>query len=81
MLTNIGTLISLIIALIVDVGLIVYLLKSHNKNQLSKMFLFTLFLLFIMVFFLILQITLSIPFGIKPIYFEYLVYFVVVDFL
>ena len=50
MLTNIGTLISLIIALIVDVGLIVYLLKSHNKNQLSKMFLFTLFLLFIMVF-------------------------------
>lgn len=74
MLTNIGTLTSLIIALIVDVGLIVYLLKSHNKNQLSKMFLFTLFLLFIMVFFLILQITLSIPLGIKPIYFEYLVY-------
>ena len=74
MLTDIGTLISLIFALIVDVGLIVYLLKSHNKNQLSKMFLFTLFLLFIMVFSLILQITLSKPLGIKPIYFEYLVY-------
>lgn len=74
MLTDIGTLISLIFALIVDVGLIVYLLKSHNKNQLSKMFSFTLFLLFIMVFSLILQITLSKPLGIKPIYFEYLVY-------
>ena len=74
MLTNIGTLISLIVALIVDVSLIIYLIKSQNKNQMSRMFTLTLFLLFIWSFFLILQITLSIPLSIKPIYFEYLVY-------
>ena len=74
MLADVGTLISLIIAIVVNISLIVYLVKSQNKNQMSKMFILTLFLLFIWVFFLILQITLSVPLGIKPIYFEYLVY-------
>lgn len=74
MLADVGTLISLIFALIVDIGLFIYLVKSKNKNQMTKTFILTLFLLFIWSFFLILQITLSIPLGIKPIYFEYLVY-------
>ena len=74
MLADVGTLISLIIAAIVDVVLIIYLSKSQNKNQLSKTFMLTLFLLFIWVSFLILQITLSVPLNIEPIYFEYLVY-------
>ena len=74
MLADVKTLISLIVALIVDIGLFVYLVNSKNKNQLTKTFILTLFLLFIWSFFLILQITLSIPLGIPPIYFEYLVY-------
>ena len=74
MLADVGTLISLIFALIVDIGLFIYLVNSKNKNQLTKTFILTLFLLFIWSFFLILQITLSIPLGIQPIYFEYLVY-------
>ena len=74
MLTNIGTLIALIITAIIDIGLVFYLIKSQNKNQMSKTFILTLFLLFIWVFFLILQVTLSIPLNIEPIYFEYLVY-------
>ena len=74
MLSDVRTLISLIVALIVDIGLFVYLVNSKNKNQLTRTFILTLFLLFIWSFFLILQITLSIPLGIQPIYFEYLVY-------
>ena len=74
MLASIGTLISLIVTAIIDMGLMIYLIKGKNKNQMSKMFILTLFLLFIWVFFLILQITLSKQLNIKPIYFEYLVY-------
>lgn len=74
MLASIETLFSLIITAIVDIGLIIYLVKGKSKNQLSRIFICTLILLFIWVFFLILQITLSKPLNIEPIYFEYLVY-------
>ena len=74
MLANIGTLISLIIAAIIDIGLIVYLTKNQNKSQMSKTFIITLVLLFIWVLSMILQITLSPTLNIEPIYFEYLVY-------
>lgn len=74
MLTSINTLIALIITAIVDVVLIIYLLKSENKNGLSKMFICTLSLLTLWVLVLILQITLSKPLNIEPIYFDYVVY-------
>jgi len=74
MLASVGTLIALIITAIVNVVLIIYLVKGQNKDQLSNMFITTMSLLFIWVFFLILQITLSKPLNIDPIYFDYLVY-------
>ena len=76
MLTSVNTLIALIITAIADIILIVYLLKGENKNQnqLSKMFICTLSLLTLWVTFLIFQITLSNPFHIPPIYFDYIVY-------
>ena len=74
MLASTGILLALIISAVIDIGLIIYLSKFQNKNQLSRMFTLTLILLFVWVFFLILQLTLSIPLNIEPIYFEYLVY-------
>lgn len=74
MLANIGTLISLIIAAIIDICLVIYLTKHQNKSQMSKTFIITLVLLFIWVLSMILQIILSPALNIDPIYFEYLVY-------
>ena len=74
MLTNVNTLIALIITAIVDILLIIYLLKGKNKNDISKMFICTLSLLILWVIMLIFQITLSIPLDISPIYFDYFVY-------
>ena len=74
MLASIDILIALIITAIVNIGLIIYLEKRKAKDQLGQMFLCTLILLFVWVTFLILQITLSKPLGIKPVYFEYVVY-------
>ena len=74
MLASVGTLIALIITAAVNVVLIFYLVRNQNKDQLSNTFIITMSLLFIWVFFLILQITLSKPLGIDPIYFDYLVY-------
>lgn len=74
MLTGVNTLIALVITIIVNAVLIIYLLKNQNKNQLSKMFICTLSLLTLWIIELILQITLSTPLHINPIYFDYLVY-------
>lgn len=74
MLTSTGTLVALIITAIVNIILIIYLTKGKNKNQITKLFIVTLSLLFLWVIFLILQITLSMPLGIDPIYFDYVVY-------
>lgn len=74
MLASTGTLVSLIVTAIVNIILVVYLVKGQNKNQLTKLFIITLALLFLWVLFLILQILLSIPLKIDPIYFDYIVY-------
>ena len=74
MLTGVNTLLALIITIIVNAVLIIYLLKSQNKSQLSKMFICTLSLLTLWIIELILQITLSTPLKINPIYFDYFVY-------
>ena len=74
MLTNVSTLLALVLTAIVDIVLIIYLMKGENKNQLSKMFICTLSLLTLWVTVLILQITLSTPLNIPPIYFDYIVY-------
>ena len=74
MLTNTNTLIALIAAAIANIILIGYLSRKTNKNQLSRMFICTLALLSLWVVGLILQITLSNPLHIEPIYFDYFVY-------
>ena len=74
MLASTGTLVSLIVTAIVNIILVVYLVKGQNKNQLTKLFIITLSLLLLWVLFLILQILLSIPLKIDPIYFDYIVY-------
>ena len=56
MLASTGTLVSLIVTAIVNIILVVYLVKGQNKNQLTKLFIITLALLFLWVLFLILQI-------------------------
>lgn len=74
MITNIQSLIALIITLCINFVLIRYLAKEKNKNQLIKIFICTLSLLILWLIGLILQITLSTPLNIPPIYFDYFVY-------
>ena len=68
------TLITLIIVGILDVALMIYLAKQKNKNQLSKACICVLFLFMLWVIGLVMQITLSGPLNISPIYFDYFVY-------
>lgn len=74
MITNNQALVALIITTIINVVLTTYLAKGKNKNQLSKMFICALSLLILWSIGLILQITLSGPLNIEPIYFDYFVY-------
>ena len=68
------TLITLIIVGILDVALMIYLAKQKNKNQLSKACICVLFLFMLWVIGIVMQITLSRPLNIPPIYFDYFVY-------
>ena len=74
MITSEQTLITLIIVGILDVALMIYLAKQKNKNQLSKACICVLFLFMLWVIGIIMQITLSGPLNIPPIYFDYFVY-------
>ena len=74
MVINNGILIAIIIATVINILLVIYLTKVKRKNQLSKAFIITLILLVLWLVGLILQITLSKPLNIKPIYFDYIVY-------
>lgn len=74
MITNNQALIALIITTAVNFILIIYLTKGKNKNQLSKMFICALSLLILWSIGLIMQIILSEPLNIPPIYFDYFVY-------
>ena len=74
MITHTQLLSTLIIATIINFILTIYLAKEKRKNQLSKTFICTLILLAIWSIGLILQITLSEPLNIAPIYFDYIVY-------
>lgn len=74
MITSEKTLITLIIALILDFILLIYLARGKNKNQLRKAFMCVMFLFIPWIIGLILQITLSKPLNIEPIYFDYFVY-------
>ncbi len=74
LLASTGTLIALTITAFVNIILMIYLVNGQNKNQLTKFFIVTLALLFLWVLFMILQIVLSIPLKIDPIYFDYVVY-------
>lgn len=74
MITDSKTLVALVVATIVNILLILYLTKVKRKNQLSKAFICALMLLVLWLVGLIMQITLSKPFNIEPIYFDYFVY-------
>ena len=74
MITNNQALIALTITTIINFILTVYLAKGKNKSQLSKMFICALSLLILWSIGLIMQITLSGPLDIEPIYFDYFVY-------
>lgn len=74
MLTNEQALIALTITTIINIILTIYLSREKNKSQLSKMFICALTLLIFWSVGLIMQITLSEPLNIEPIYFDYLIY-------
>lgn len=74
MITNNQALIALIITTAVNFILIIYLTKGKNKKQLSKMFICALCLLILWSIGLIMQIILSEPLNIPPMYFDYFVY-------
>lgn len=74
MIIDIKTLMALSVATIVNISLVLYLTKIKRKNQLSKAFICALMLLVLWLIGLILQITLSKPLNIYPIYFDYFVY-------
>lgn len=74
MLTNEQALIALTITTIINIILTIYLSREKNKSQLSKMFICALTLLIFWSVGLIMQITLSEPLNIDPIYFDYLIY-------
>ncbi len=68
------TLIELIITCIINIILITYLAKGKKKNQLQKVFICALSILVFWTIGLIMQITLSKPLHIEPIYFDYFIY-------
>ena len=71
---NTQELIILILTIIINIVLILYLRKAKNRNQLNKIFIYTLELLVLWSTGLVLQITLSKPLNIEPVYFDYIVY-------
>lgn len=68
------TLIALIATTIINILLTVYLSKEKKNNQLKKIFIFSLSILIFWTIVLIMQITLSKPLNIEPIYFDYFIY-------
>ena len=74
MITTKTTLIALIITMIINIGLTIYLSKGKKNNQLKSIFIISLSILIFWTLGLIMQITLSEPLNIKPVYFDYLIY-------
>ena len=74
MTTNKTTLIALIITTVINILLTAYLSKEKKNNQLKKIFIFSLSILIFWTIGLIMQITLSKPLNIEPIYFDYFIY-------
>ena len=68
------TLISLIVTMIINIGLTIYLSKGKKNNQLKSIFIISLSILIFWTLGLIMQITLSKPLNIKPVYFDYFIY-------
>ena len=68
------TLILLIVTLIVNIAFTFYLKKVKGRTQLKKAFICIVILLAIWLIGLIMQLTLSGPLGIPPVYFDYIVY-------
>ena len=68
------TLIALIATTIINILLTVYLSKEKMNNQLKNIFIFSLSILIFWTIGLIMQITLSKPLNIEPIYFDYFIY-------
>ena len=68
------TLIALIATTIINILLTVYLSKEKKNNQLKKIFILSLSILIFWTMVLIMQITLSKPLNIEPIYFDYFIY-------
>ena len=68
------TLIALIITAIVNITLIAYLSNKKEKSQLKSIFICSMTLLIYWTVGLILQITISKPLDIDPIYFDYYIY-------
>lgn len=62
------------ISVIITSVMLVIISKQKPKNQMQQMFLINIILLFILCFFVLLQILLSKPLNIEPVYFEYLSY-------
>ncbi len=72
--TNNQTLIILIITLLFNIAFTCYIRKVKGKNQLKNMFMCVDALLTIWLIGLIMQLTLSDPLNIPPVYFDYIVY-------
>ena len=68
------TLIALIVTMIINIGLTIYLSKGKKNNQLKSIFIISLSILIFWTLGLIMQITLSKPLNIKPVYFDYFIY-------
>lgn len=64
----------LFIALIIVIGMLIFLSRIKKKNQLHKVFVILFVLLLIWFVGLLLQISLSGKLNIPPIYFEYIIY-------
>ena len=62
------------ISVIITSVMLVIISKQKPKNQMQQMFLINIILLFILCFFVLLQILFSEKLNIKPIYFDYLAY-------
>lgn len=62
------------VSVIITSIMLVIISKQKPKNQMQQMFLINIILLFILCFFVLLQILLSKPLNIEPVYFEYLSY-------
>ena len=62
------------ISLIITTVMLVVVAKQRTKNQMQQMFLINIILLFILCFFIFLQLILSDKLNIDPVYFEYFAY-------